>query len=302
MNTFLLKINGDTRCPEGVNVPETTDDWASGAFSSRRTKNQMSVFADGTAGPCPDVGDKAYIWVNENGNDSRGRGLTAVATIKSIADDGDRYDFILEPLSLLKNMISMDRAVATLPDSIIINEMARRRHERTWALTDLDERDFDALVTGAGGLRAEPAIHPLETALASQASKVNAALQERKATTAKARPGQSTFRQAALERHSGRCVFTKTKVREVLEAAHVIPHTGAPAFERPDNGLLLRRDVHALFDLFLLSINPQNHQIVVSEALRNSMYAKLAGRVVEHKLAFAALNFHSEQFLKEDRS
>jgi hypothetical protein len=44
------------------------------------------------------------------------------------------------------------------------------------------------------------------------------------------------------------------------------------------NGLLLRADIHTLFDSVLIAIEPTSRTVVVSEALSGSSYAKLAGR------------------------
>lgn len=295
MRAFLLKVNGNTRCPNGVSVPATLYDWRSREFSSKRTKGQASVFAGGAAGPEPAVGDKVYIWVNE---DSGGRGLTAVATIKAVSTSAEQHDFEVTELSFLKNMISMDRAVAAAPKAEIVIEIKRYRPERTWALADLDVNVIDGLIANAGGLKPDATTHPLQDALLAEKSAVETALQDRKTALTKIRPGQSSFRNAALERHNRRCVFTKTKVEEVLEAAHVIPHTGAPEFECPDNSLLLRRDIHALFDLLLLSIDPETNQILVSSDLQSTMYGKLSKRTVDHKLARPALDFHAQRFFE----
>jgi predicted restriction endonuclease len=52
----------------------------------------------------------------------------------------------------------------------------------------------------------------------------------------------------------------------VLEAAHIRPHAEEPDY-RTSNGLLLRADLHTLFDLHLLSVNPQTGKISVAPEL-----------------------------------
>ncbi|VVT33600.1 conserved hypothetical protein [Roseovarius sp. EC-HK134] len=296
MSAFILKINGDTRCPGGINIPSSIQDWAHGDFFTKRITPSPSTYADGKNGPEPEQGDRVYIWVNENGKDSRGGGLTAVATISLIEPETDRYRLKLSDLAILKNWIGMNRAYAAFPSSRLVNELKRYRLERIWALGEDDIHTIEALIETAGGLRLGTDIDPISEALLQSSENIKAAIVERKSALAKIRPGQAAFREAAIERHNGRCVFTKTSTLEVLEAAHVIPHTGEPQFERPDNSLLLRRDVHALFDLFLLGLDPVTGKILVSPKLENSIYAKLQGRVVDHKLAPAALSFHAEQF------
>ncbi len=302
MNSFILKINGNTRCPDGINRPESVGDWASGTFFAKRINSAASKYADGKVGPVPSIGDCVYLWVNENGKDSHGLGLTARASIEAMAAENERYRLQVSDLAMLKRGISMDQAFASKSSSRLFREMKRYRLERIWALAEEDLETLEALIAESGGLQQPEDEDPIAEALRKEAEKIAQSLLERKSVLIKPRPRQAAFRQSAIERHGGRCVFTKTNVPEALEAAHVIPHTGAQQFERPENSLLLRRDVHALFDLFLLSIDPNTGKIRVSPQLVNSVYAKLEGRVVRHKLSDAAVKFHFQEFLKASRS
>lgn len=55
-----------------------------------------------------------------------------------------------------------------------------------------------------------------------------------------------------------RCAITGAKIRPVLEAAHILPVSPVYGGEnRLDNGLLLRSDVHRMFDLGYLSVDTQ---------------------------------------------
>ncbi|EAN8121017.1 HNH endonuclease, partial [Salmonella enterica] len=56
---------------------------------------------------------------------------------------------------------------------------------------------------------------------------------------------------------------------QVLEAAHIHPYLGEKT-NVVSNGLLLRADVHTLFDLGLLWVNPADLRIGIAEALRHS--------------------------------
>ena len=69
-------------------------------------------------------------------------------------------------------------------------------------------------------------------------------------------------------------------MRDVLEAAHIRPyaHEGTNSV---NNGLLLRADIHVLFDLRLLSINPSTKKIYCAKRLRASQYAALNGKKIE---------------------
>ncbi|MCO8146710.1 HNH endonuclease [Rhodovulum tesquicola] len=302
MSDFILRINGNTRCPGGINFPSSPEDWGPGPFFAKRTKASPSTRVDGTKSGAPDAGDRVYVWVIESGDNSHGRGLTAVATVASVTEETDRFCLMLSDITLLKKPISVDRALAGAPRAKIIAEIKRFRPERIWSLSEADVAAIEDLITQAGGLETTSAADPMADALRRDAEGVERAIADRKMNLVKARPDQQAFRQAALARHDERCVFTDTRVVEVLEAAHVIPHTGAPEFERPENCLLLRRDVHALFDLFLLSIDPVTDRIVVSRKLEGSAYADLDGIHVDHRLARSALDFHHRRFVETERS
>lgn len=61
------------------------------------------------------------------------------------------------------------------------------------------------------------------------------------------RLGQGTFRVMVTDTYKRQCAVTREKALPVLEAAHIRPVTQGGK-HRIDNGLLLRTDVHALFD------------------------------------------------------
>lgn len=68
------------------------------------------------------------------------------------------------------------------------------------------------------------------------------------------RRGQREFRAALLSAYQGRCAITGSTVGQILEAAHISPHRGQQT-NIVQNGLLLRGDVHTLFDLHLVTID-----------------------------------------------
>lgn len=91
------------------------------------------------------------------------------------------------------------------------------------------------------------------------------------------RRGQSAFRKQLLRAYQGRCAVTSCSLQQILEAAHIHPYLGDET-NVVSNGLLLRADVHTLFDLGLLWINPANLRIEISELLRESEYAWIEGK------------------------
>jgi putative restriction endonuclease len=82
------------------------------------------------------------------------------------------------------------------------------------------------------------------------------------------RLGQKSFKGVVLSAYHGRCAITGTKIRPVLEATHIRPVSPTHGGEnRLDNGLLLRSDVHTMFDRGYLAVDPA-HRLLVSPRLR----------------------------------
>ena len=100
---------------------------------------------------------------------------------------------------------------------------------------------------------------------------------ERIARTVAQRRGQQAFRDALLGAYGARCAISGCAVKDVLEAAHITPYRG-DATNAISNGLLLRSDLHTLFDCGLVTIDPETMQVVTSIELACSGYAKLDGR------------------------
>lgn len=92
------------------------------------------------------------------------------------------------------------------------------------------------------------------------------------------RRGQSFFRNQLLDAYGGRCAITGCSAKEVLEAAHILPYRGDHT-DRVDNGLLLRADLHTLFDCLLLWITPEN-KVALAPSLLATDYLTLRGQTV----------------------
>lgn len=92
----------------------------------------------------------------------------------------------------------------------------------------------------------------------------------------KQRRGQRKFRNKLIKRYGAACMISGCAVLDVVEAAHISAFRG-PADHHADNGLLLRADLHTLFDLNLLAIHPDTLKVHFSNILANSDYTKLGG-------------------------
>ena len=79
------------------------------------------------------------------------------------------------------------------------------------------------------------------------------------------REGQGTFRLRLLDLYGG-CAITGEKTQPVLDAAHIQPYLG-PASNHVQNGLVLTKEFHTLFDKGYVTVTP-DLVVRVSEALR----------------------------------
>jgi len=99
---------------------------------------------------------------------------------------------------------------------------------------------------------------------------------KRQAYARRVRKGQSRFRKALHTLYGSRCAFTGTDEQIVLEACHIISHakTGDNSL---DNGLLLRSDIHVLFDEHLMTLANDGQRILVHKDVTAPEYVILSG-------------------------
>lgn len=90
------------------------------------------------------------------------------------------------------------------------------------------------------------------------------------------RRGQAPFRAELLRAYRGACAISGETCAEVLEAAHIVPYADG-GHSHLSNGVLLRADMHTLFDLHLLTITERG-RVKVSSSLKDTDYAHFDGR------------------------
>ena len=96
----------------------------------------------------------------------------------------------------------------------------------------------------------------------------------------KTRVGQQRFREAMLARYGEACAFTGPQPPGALEAAHLYLYSDNPEHD-VRGGLLLRCDLHALFDRWLITIDPDTWSIQIApELMRYPGLAALDGQPV----------------------
>lgn len=118
------------------------------------------------------------------------------------------------------------------------------------------------------------------------------------------RQGQSLFRQQLIRAYEGKCAMSRYDAEPALEAAHIMSYKGRQT-NHPANGLLLRADLHDLFDFGLIAVDTTgpNLQIRLANELVGTSYESLADKPLHLPHAkelypnIEALDRHREQSL-----
>jgi hypothetical protein len=111
------------------------------------------------------------------------------------------------------------------------------------------------------------------------------------------RRGHPNFRNALLAAYDYRCAITSFNAVDALEAACIVPFRGKFT-HHPSNGLLLRSDIHSLFDLGKIAIDTGSMSVVLTDDLMQTSYRILAGRPLRypkdesHRPSAEALDLH----------
>ncbi len=123
------------------------------------------------------------------------------------------------------------------------------------------------------------------------------------------RLGQGSFRLLVADAYQRRCAMTSERTFPVLEAAHI--HRYSLGGEHSlSNGLLLRSDLHRLFDRGYITVEPGNLRIVVSRKIREEFengrdYYALHGKNLARPINPLAipnadrLRYHAEHVFKD---
>ena len=85
------------------------------------------------------------------------------------------------------------------------------------------------------------------------------------------RKGQLKFRRQLLKEYNNKCAISGCEVIQVLEAAHLTPYCGEET-NNIQNGILLRTDLHTLYDLGLITIEQNTYKILIHDNLKGSIY------------------------------
>jgi putative restriction endonuclease len=151
-----------------------------------------------------------------------------------------------------------------------------------------------------------------ESALERMSAPVNLGMSDRAArygdpVLIAPRLGQGAFRVGVVEAYSRRCAVTGEKTLPALEAAHIRPYADGGTHEI-SNGILMRRDLHTLFDLGYVTV-ARDFRFEVSKKIKEEYengreYYALHGRQVLtpskqiHQPDRQLLSWHSENIFK----
>jgi hypothetical protein len=301
---YFLKVNGELHCPNGICRPDTAEDWDGGEVLIPKTGPVRVEAGQFEEAPPIAAGDELWIWTHEDDQFGRGWGMTATAKAGTVRETGDFLAIEINNVERVPRPFGYRDLGEGETGSSLLDQVRKTRAHRAYLIEDDPYADLVKIIAARSTeLPAEVRLsyaEGWEREVLNHKADLIAGLQYRKTTTQKARPGQALFRADLMRRYNGRCVVTRFAVPEVLEAAHVMPHTGDPKWDHADNGLLLRRDLHSLFDAMLWSIDPKSNRMRLSERLKATSYGKFDGRLIAHQVASALLEVHFRQFKKSE--
>lgn len=99
----------------------------------------------------------------------------------------------------------------------------------------------------------------------------------------KIRRNQSQFRLNLIKLYGLKCMISGMDILEVIDAAHIISHSDS-GVNHTNNGLLLRSDLHKLFDANLIRINPKTLKVKISKRLKQTEYFRFDGVKISSKI------------------
>lgn len=112
-------------------------------------------------------------------------------------------------------------------------------------------------------------------------------------SVARTRIGQGNFRKKLIDQFGLTCAFTGVNNRFALEAAHLYSYSEVGKHHE-NGGLLLRRDVHSLFDNGLLAVEPGTDLIKVAPELNSiSQYS-----ILQNKKILVPINLEIRKWLE----
>ena len=305
MATFLLKVN----CKLHLNGAEPRPTEASQWEGQTITCPVPRKLGGGGAADQLRPGDTLIIWTHEDIEFGNGQGLTATATAGAVVNHAETADAVMLEVELVKPHTRLNSLSDGPTGSILLDSLRKNRLRRTIWVSELQVSEFwEALRVVDRTKHALIAAH----SAALPKSEVEQALEhdqqnivegfQRRFTSVEVRPEQAAFRRLLMQAYGGRCVISRSQVSAVLQAAHIIPFSeNIELRNEVSNGLLLRADLHILFDKSLIAIHPATNKVAIAGELRGTVYEQFADRVARHQARPEFLRRQHQEFLIRSR-
>lgn len=112
------------------------------------------------------------------------------------------------------------------------------------------------------------------------------------------RQGQRDFRNGLIKRYGPKCAISACTIMQIVEAAHIWPYRGTDD-NHPENGLLLRADLHTLYDLNLIGID-EDMKVNISPQLMGTEYETYYGQIlsIPKPLSRTAISWRWKSFIE----
>ena len=317
MTRYFLKVDPINECVGAFGQSRLTSRWEGGEIAFKSKGPRYAEKESTRLTPPIRVGDELWIWTHE---EKGGQGLVARALAAADVDPSDgMLQITLSDVALIASPFGFD-VFKKRPDNghvtetLLLDYKSICRGTGAYLIEDYDMERFLEIVEefGGGGVserkveQAEVTVpsteFPWADEIRNHKDEILSDLTERRLNWHKVRPVQGKFRDDLFDLYHCKCLLTPCTVKEALEAAHVLPHNGDPVRDRPDNGLLLRRDLHTMFDAMLWSIDPKTNKVRLARRLSDKSYGALEGKVIDHHVDPNALLFHFTQFQKADKN
>jgi HNH endonuclease len=250
LRRFLVKLNA-RNCPDEIGRPDNAADWEEKIFKTGiplQESESHDLTPERTRNPEP--GDHLLIWINDG--EGGGTGLTATAKVSHFSSP----EMTVKSIELFPAP-RLDRTdLGRMKRRAVFHDLARLR---TTKLRCIDHEEWAAIHEEAAAkvLLSEEAAQEIarQKILGEQAT----------------RRAQQQFSETMRINYRRRCAITGCNTSAALQAAHIRVLKDADD-NRPENGILLRSDIHALFDALLITLSEDGATVEISETLIDPSY------------------------------
>ncbi|MDR6265301.1 HNH endonuclease signature motif containing protein [Roseobacter sp. N2S] len=317
MKRYFFKVDPINECVGAFGQSRMTSRWEGGEITFKSTGPRYAIKKSTRLAPQIQIGDELWIWTHE---EKGGQGLVARALAVEDVDPSDgMLSITLTDVSLLSSPFGFDK-FKKRPDNghftgtRLLDYKSINRATGAYMIEEDEVAEFLDIVekfgsgfssdqkSAAEGIASSSTKFSWANEIKTHKDEILCDLTERRQNWQKVRPVQGKFREDLFNLYNGKCLLTSSKVKQALEAAHVLPHNGDRVRDRADNGMLLRRDLHTMFDAMLWSIDPKTNKVRLARRLVDESYIALEGMVIDHQVDPDALLFHFTQFQKVDKN